>query len=297
MKYKNILITGGEGFIGFNLCKELITTGAKIFSLDINLSGRVDRRVNGVNYIVGDTNNILDIFKDEKFDLIYHLGEYSRVENSYTNIDIVNNSNISGTAKVLEFWRQQNCKLVYAGSSTKFSKYLEEDDGNLNKKNISPYAFTKATNTELVKMYAEWFNLSHAITYFYNVYGEKENEIGEYATLIGIFKRKIENNKSLEIVLPGTQKRNFTDIRDIVNGLILIGDKGEGDNFGIGSDEEFSILEIAEFIKEKYGNEIIFLPERNGNRMSSLLITKKTKELGWVSNYKLKDYIINILVK
>lgn len=297
MKYKNILITGGEGFIGFNLCKELITTGAKVTSLDINLSGRVDRRVNGVNYIVGDTNNILDIFKDEKFDLIYHLGEYSRVENSYANIDIVNNSNISGTAKVLEFWRQQNCKLVYAGSSTKFSKYLEEDDGNLNKKNISPYAFTKATNTELVKMYAEWFNLSHAITYFYNVYGEKENEIGEYATLIGIFKRKIENNKSLEIVLPGTQKRNFTDIRDIVNGLILIGDKGEGDNFGIGSDEEFSILEIAEFIKEKYGNEIIFLPERNGNRMSSLLITKKTKELGWVSNYKLKDYIINILVK
>lgn len=289
MENKNILVTGGEGFIGFNLIKKLLELKANITSLDINLAKRDDRRLKGVNYIKGDTNNILDIFKNEKFDIIYHLGEYSRVENSYTNMEIVSHSNINGTAKVLEFWKKQNCKLIYAGSSTKFSKYKED-----NRENISPYAFTKLINTELVLMYSKWFNLPFAITYFYNVYGEKENEVGEYATLIGIFKRKIKNKESLEIVLPGTQKRNFTDIRDIVEGLVLVGEKGEGDNFGIGSNEEFSVLELAEFIKEKYGNSIEFLPERKGNRMSAELKTEKTKKLGWEEKYKLKDYLLDI---
>lgn len=221
MQNKNILVTGGEGFIGHHLCKALQKVGAIVTSLDLNLSGRSDRRIEGVEYILGDTNDINTIFKNRNFNIIFHLGEYSRLENSFENVNQVIHSNIKGTAEVLEFWRKQKCRLIYAGSSTKFSKDIPALE-------MSPYSFTKSSNSELVRMYAKWFNLDFAITYFYNVYGEKENDEGKLASVIGIFARKIKEKQKLQVVLPGTQKRNFTHVDDIIDGVLLVVKNGQG---------------------------------------------------------------------
>ena len=139
----------------------------------------------------------------------------------------------------------------------------------------------------MVQNYGAWFNVPYAITYFYNVYGSREIQTGKYATLIALFKEKMKNSEPLTIVSPGTQKRNFTHIDDIIDGLILVGENGYGDEFGIGSDEAFSIVEVAKM----FGGDIQMLPERRGNRMSAEVMTEKTKALGWSSKQKLKDYI------
>ena len=130
-------------------------------------------------------------------------------------------------------------------------------------------------------------NVPYAITYFYNVYGPREIETGKYATLIALFKEKMKNSETLTVVSPGVQKRNFTHIDDIIDGLVLVGENGYGDEFGIGSDEAFSILEVAQM----YDGEIQMLPERRGNRMSAEVKTEKTKALGWESKRKLENYI------
>ncbi len=278
-----ILVTGGEGFVGYHLCKKLLELGNEVVSLDINLAQDFSRKVEGIRYVSDTTENIQKIFTDEKFDMIYHLGEYSRVENSFKNIEQTGISNIKGTVEVFEFWRKQKCKLLYAGSSTKFA------ENNLGKES-SPYAFTKASNSELVEMYAKWFDLKFATTYFYNVYGPKENEAGDYSTLIGIFKRKMKNGEKLGVVLPGTQKRNFTHVNDIVSGLILVGEKGDGGDYGIGAEDAYSVLEIAQM----FGGEIDYLPERKGNRLSAELRTANTKMLGWSQKHNIKDYIENL---
>ena len=135
--------------------------------------------------------------------------------------------------------------------------------------------------------YGTWFNVPFAITYFYNVYGNREIQTGKYATLIALFKEKMKNNEPLTIVSPGTQKRNFTHIDDIIDGLVLVGENGYGDEFGIGSQEAFSIKEVAEL----YDGEIIMLPERKGNRMVADVMVKKTQSLGWRAKKNLKDYI------
>lgn len=283
MKNIKTLVIGGEGFIGHHLCKALLNKGALVTSLDVNLSGRSDRRIEGVEYVSGDTNDITNIFDNKKFDTIFHLGEYARLENSFENIGQVVHSNIKGTAEALEFWRKQKCKLIYAGSSTKFSKKITAME-------MSPYSFTKSTNSELVKMYGEWFGLDYAITYFYNVYGEKENDEGILASVIGIFNRKIKKKQKLQIVLPGTQKRNFTHVGDIIDGVLLVAEQGRGDNYGIGSDDLFSINEIAQM----FGGEIEYIPERPGNRESSELMTTKIKELGWFQKRNLREYILGL---
>ncbi len=135
--------------------------------------------------------------------------------------------------------------------------------------------------------YGAWFNVPYAITYFYNVYGDREIQTGKYATLIALFKEKMKNGENLTIVSPGTQKRNFTHIDDIIDGLILVGENGYGDEFGIGSDEAFTILEVAQM----YNGRIEMLPERRGNRMTAEVISEKTKALGWSPKKKLEDYI------
>lgn len=230
-------------------------------------------------YIEGLTSDI-DKLINFKPGTIYHLGEYSRVEQSFDDIKQVWKFNKEGIFAVLEFVRKTGAKIVYAGSSTKFG------DGGLGR-SASPYAWTKASNTELVKNYGMWFNISYAITYFYNVYGNREIHTGKYATLIAIFKDKTIYNEPLTIVRPGRQKINFTHIDDIINGLILVGDNGHGDEFGIGSPEAFTILEIAEL----FGKEIIMLPERKGNRLTADVRSSKTEALGWKPTKLIKDYI------
>jgi len=275
-----ILVTGGCGFIGSHLCERLAQyKNNDVYSLDNYSMGSVDNHVENVTYITGDTSDIdkLVLFRP---DIVFHLGEYSRVEQSFDDIEKVWKSNKSGTFAVLEFVKKAGCKIVYAGSSTKFA------EGSLGKSE-SPYAWTKASNTELVINFGVWFNVSYAITYFYNVYGNREIKTGKYATVIALFNEKMRNGEPLTIVSPGSQIRNFTHIDDIVSGLILVGTNGFGDGFGIGCKESFSIYEIAKM----FGGKIKMLPERKGNRMNASVITNKSEALGWKATKSVIDYI------
>ena len=275
-----VLVTGGAGFIGSHLCETLAANADyDVYSLDNYSTGSVKNHIYSVTYINGETSQIDKLIKFTP-DIIYHLGEYSRVEQSFDDVEKVWQFNKNGTFSVLQFCRKSGAKLVYAGSSTKFG------DGGLGRSQ-SPYAWTKASNTELVKNYGHWFSIPYAIVYFYNVYGKREISTGTYATLIALFKEKIIKGDALTVVSPGTQKRNFTHIDDIINGLILVGENGYGDEFGIGCQEAYSILEIAQM----FGGEINMLPERKGNRMSADVVTAKTEALGWKATKSIKDYI------
>ena len=280
MNKNKILITGGAGFVGSHLCERLAACSKNdVYSLDNYFTGSEFNHVPSVTYIRGNTE---DIGKLITFipDIIYHLGEYSRVEQSFDDIETVWRFNKNGIFAVLEFVRKNGCKIVYAGSSTKFG------DGGLGR-SASPYAWTKASNTELVKNYGQWFNVPFAITYFYNVYGPREIKNGKYATLIALFKEKMKNGEPLTVVSPGNQKRNFTHVDDIIDALILVGENGYGDEFGIGCEESFSILEVA----EQFNGTIKMLPERRGNRMNAEVVSDKTKALGWKPKKQLVDYI------
>ena len=275
-----ILVTGGAGFIGSHLCEKLSQNiENEVYSLDNYSTGSTNNHVKNVEYIVGSTVDIGSLISFTP-EFIYHLGEYSRVEQSFEDIEEVWRSNKDGIFSVLEFTRKTGSKLIYAGSSTKFG------DGGLGRSQ-SPYAWTKASNTELVTNYGNWFNISFAISYFYNVYGEREISTGKYATLIALFLNQSKNNKKLTVVSPGTQRRNFTHINDIISGLILIGENGYGDDFGIGCKESYTILEVAEM----FGGNIVMIPERKGNRMVADVVIEKTVKLGWSSQESLKEYI------
>lgn len=277
---KKILVTGGAGFVGSHLCERLSKDeNNEVYSLDNYFTGSEQNQVSNVTYIKGSTvdiNKLIDFIPD----MIYHLGEYSRVEQSFEDIEKVLEYNKIGTTAVLEFVRKHKCKLLYAGSSTKFG-----DEGE--NANASPYAWSKSSNTQMVKNYGEWFGIDYVITYFYNVYGPREIQIGKYATLIALFKEKMKNGETLTVVSPGTQMRNFTHIDDTVDALILIGEKGCGDEYGIGNPQGYSILEVAQM----FGGKIDMLPERKGNRLVASVVSSKTLALGWKPKKNLKDYI------
>lgn len=277
-RQKLAVVTGGAGFIGSHLCERLVKDGWRVISLDNYFTGSKDNHVGGVEYREGHTKDIATHISEDP-DIIYHLGEYSRVEVSLTEPRLVWDLNTAGTFGVLEFWRAKKCKLVYAGSSTKFA------DGGLGRVQ-SPYAWTKASNTELVMNYSRWYGMPHAITYFYNVYGPGERT-GKYGTVVEIFHQKKLNREPLTVNAPGTQKRNFTHVDDIVDGLMLVGARGEGDEFGLGAEESYSILELAEL----FGGPVEMRPEAPGNRMDSTLDTSKSRALGWSAKHTLAEYV------
>jgi UDP-glucose 4-epimerase len=279
---KLVLVTGGAGLIGSHLCERLVRDGHTVISLDNYFAGSKENHVEGVEYREGHTKDI-EIRIPETPDLIFHLGEYSRVEQSVFEPEVVHDLNVVGTAAVVEYWKKRKCKLVYAGSSTKFG-----DGGKA--RLTSPYASTKADNTELVKNTGDALNLPYAITYFYNVYGPRERA-GAYGTVIEIFKQMYLRGAPLTVTAPGTQMRNFTHVYDIVDGLVLVGEKGTGDEYGLGNEKVFSILEVARL----FGSEIIMLPERAGNRMTSALDTSKSRAIGWETERRLEDYVEEFL--
>jgi len=281
MKEYLAVVTGGAGFVGAHLCARLTQEGYTVIALDNYFTGSEANHVPGVEYRVGHTKNIEELVPETPA-LIYHLGEYSRVERSVGEPSVVWDLNMVGTFGVAEFWRKRGSKLVYAGSSTKFA------DGGLGR-DQSPYAWTKATNTDLVRNYASWYNLDFAITYFYNVYGPGERA-GTYGTVVEIFRQQMLKGEPLTVVSPGTQKRIFTHIEDIVDGLILVGERGEGDEFGLGAKESYTILEVAGL----FGGEVVMLPERPGNRMGAVLDTTKSRAIGWHDRRSLKDYIAGL---
>jgi len=280
MAKETIIVTGGAGLIGSHLI-ELALPKYRVVSLDNYFIGKKENHIEGAEYVEGHTKDIEQLLGKENPAIIFHLGEYSRVEQSFDDLPLVWESNVLGTFRVLEYWRKRNCKLVYAGSSTKFS------DGGLGR-HQSPYAWMKASNTELVSDYGAWFSLPYAITYFYNAYGERELSNGPYASVLGRFKEQYKKGEPLTVVAPGTQKRNFTAAADIARGLLLVGEKGQGDEYGLGAPESYTILEIAKM----FSDNITMLPERKGNRMDSMIDTGKVeKEFGWKPVMRVQEYI------
>lgn len=279
----NVLVIGGAGFVGSNLCERLLSLGCEVTSYDNYSTGSVNNHVSGVSYIIGDAKNVSNLRL--KFDTIFHLGEYSRVEQSYDDLDTVLDYNVYSINSVVKFAKKNNAKLVYSGSSTKFSA----EGGSL-----SPYAWSKVVNVDFVKNYSKWYGLDYAITYFYNVYGKNEISNGKYSTVVAKFLEiKKNGGDSLPVTSPGTQSRNFTHVEDIVDGLILVGEKGSGDGYGIGSPESFSVLELAEMI----GLPADMVPEKKGNRLSASVESEKTMALGWTAKRNLKEYINTCLTQ
>ncbi|MBM3272679.1 NAD-dependent epimerase/dehydratase family protein [Candidatus Kaiserbacteria bacterium] len=277
---ETIIITGGAGLIGSHLI-ELALTKYRVVSLDNYFIGSKENHIEGAEYVEGHTKDIERLLGGEKPAIIFHLGEYSRVEQSFGDLHLVWEANVQGTFSVLEYWKARGCKLVYAGSSTKFS------DGGMGR-HQSPYAWMKASNTELVSNFGAWFKLPYAITYFYNAYGARELSTGPYASVIGRFKELYWQGEPITVVSPGTQKRNFTYAGDIARGLLMVGEKGQGDEYGLGSPESYSVLELAQL----FTDNITMLPERPGNRMDSIVDTSRVElEFGWKPEQTLLTYI------
>lgn len=279
-KKETVIITGGAGLIGPSLI-ELLLPKYRVVSLDNYFIGSKRNHIEGAEYVMGHTKDIESLLGKETPCIIFHLGEYSRVEQSFDDIALVWDLNVHGTFCVFEYWRKRGCKLVYAGSSTKFS------EGGLGR-HQSPYAWMKASNTELAQNYGAWFGLPYAITYFYNNYGPRELSEGPYASVMGRFKKQYEAGEPLTVVSPGTQRRNFTHVEDTARALFMVGEKGDGDEYGIGSPEEYSILEIAKM----FTDNVTMLPERKGNRMDSIVDTSRVeKEFGWKPQHTVREYI------
>ena len=288
-----ILVTGGAGFVGSNLIELLLSKSKfKIISLDNYSSGTKKNHIKNkrVNYIKGNTNNIIKILKNykKKIHTVFHFGEFARIYQSFIKMDECITSNTVGTHEVFKFCLQKKIRLIYSATSATL--------GNNGKdKNLSPYAFTKAKNLEILENYKEWFNFKYEIIYFYNVYGKNQICSGEMATVVGIFEKAYLENKSLPVVKPGTQTRRFTHIKDTVETCFLAWKENKQRHYSIASKQNYSIIEIAKLFKRK----VKFLPKRLGERYASALTDRSQsnkiyKKFGKV---KIRDYINDFIKK
>ncbi len=286
-----IIVTGGAGFVGANLIETLIKkTKFKIFSLDNYSSGTKRNHIinSRVKYFKGDTKNISKIFNKKKKNIhsIFHFGEFSRIYQSFLKLEKCLNSNTIGTNSVFNFCLTNKIKLVYSATSATL--------GNKgNDKDLSPYAFTKAKNLELLENLKKWFNLKYEVVYFYNVYGPRQIKNGDMATVIGIFEDKYKKGKPLPVVKPGTQTRRFTHIQDTIDICLDAWKKNQSKHYTISNRKSLSILQVAKMFKSK----IIFLPSRKGERFASALtkisyLNKVHKKYGKI---QLKNYIQNFI--
>lgn len=288
-KKKLILVTGGAGFVGSHLCEALVAEDHKVISLDNYFTGTKDNHVEGVEYRNGHTKNIAELVP-EKPDIIFHLGEYSRIAPSLEEPEVVWDLNVLGTLAVLEYWRAVGCKLVYAGSSTKFT----EDGKDVAGRDRAPYNFAKALNSELVHNYGRWYDLPYSIAYFYNVYGPRERAgqfNGGYGTIVETFKQHLLNDEPCTINGDGSQTRAFTHVTDTVSGLLVIAAKGESDEYAISAAETFSLNELADM----YGLEKTYAPATKSTRSGAAKDTTKLQNLGWQQQHNLKNYVTEIV--
>lgn len=277
----NVLVTGGAGFIGSNLIESLLKEKMYfITSLDCYFSGDKENHLPGVEYVEGFTWDIDSIFKDRVFDLIFHFGEYSRIVNSFDDIDFVADSILRGTPKVFDFARKNSIKIIYSASSSKFgNKGLDE--------NLSPYSWMKSKMVELLKNYGKWFNLKFEICYFFNVYGPRQIYVGNYATVVAIFEKQFKEGKKLTVVTPGTQTRDFTHVDDIVSGVKLTLNRGMNHEWHFRSGINVSIIDLASMF-----GDWEFIDERMGERFTSEEFYSDTNELlNWTPYKKLNDWI------
>ena len=285
---KNIIvITGGAGFVGANLISFLLkNTKYKILSIDNYSSGlRINHIKNKkVKYIKGNTKNISTLLnsKKNKINAIFHFGEFSRIYQSFLKMGECIDSNTVGSHAVFNFCLNNKIKLIYSATSASLGNKGRDKD-------LSPYAFTKSINLELLENLKRWFKMKYEIIYFYNVYGPRQISIGNMATVIGIFENAYKNKKPLPIVKPGTQSRKFTHISDTVKVCYDAWKKNKCRHYSVSSEKDYSILEVAKL----FGSKIKLLPARSGERYASALTNmnlsnKVYKNFGRIS---LKTYI------
>ena len=291
MKKNIIVVTGGAGFVGSNLILSLIKFKKyKIISIDNYSSGTRKNHIRhkNVKYLNCDTSEIhkkLNKIKN-KIHTIFHFGEFARIYQSFKKFDQCTKSNSIGSNAVFQFCIENNIKLIYSATSASL--------GNKgNDKNLSPYAFTKSKNLELIENLRKWFNFKFEVIYFYNVYGPGQIKVGDMATVVGIFEDQYKKNKPLTIVKPGTQTRRFTHIDDTINTCIEAWRKNKYQHYSISHKKSYSIQDLAKMFKTK----ITYLKPRSGERYASAL-TKISNNRKIINNYgriDLKDYVTSFI--
>jgi len=277
-----ILVTGGAGFIGTNLIKQLLENNHEVHSLDDYEIGTKDNHIDGCNYIEGDITQ-LDFMDGTEFDLVYHLAALSRIQPSFNNPSETFRVNTLGTQKVAEWCRLFDVKMVYSGSSSKHHDPHQ-----------SPYAFSKFMGEEICKHYRKVFGTKIEITRFYNVYGPYEIIDGDWAAVIGIWRRQVRDGDKITIVGDGEQRRDFTHVVDIVDGLIKIGlgNAEHEDAWELGSGKNYSINEVYRMFRDKFKVECEYLPDQPGNYRKTLRENNHAlSELGWSPKDRLREYI------
>jgi UDP-glucose 4-epimerase len=280
MKTK-VLITGGLGFIGYNLVKRLLETSEYEITVIDNLtsdSSDINNKHEGVNYIIDDINNINnEEYQNVSYDLIFHLAALARIQPSFEDPVSYFQSNVLGTVNICELARRCGAKIMYAASSS------AEAGPKLN-----PYAFTKYTGEEILKMYAELYDISTVCARFFNVYGDRHPTEGTYATIIGIFERQSLNAESLTITGDGEQRRDFTHVYDICDGLICLSkDKHRGEIYNLGTGTNYSINEIAAM----FSDNTTYMPARAGEARITLADISATQQFGYQPKQNITNYI------
>jgi len=291
-KKNEIIVTGGAGFVGTNLIKLLLKkTKYKIISIDNYSTGKKNNHIKDkrVKYIIGNTKEIFKLLKSpKKIKSIFHFGEFARIYQSFIKMNECLDSNSIGSNAVFNFCLKNNIKLIYSATSASLG-----NSGN--DKNLSPYAFTKSKNLELLENLKKWFNFKYEVIYFYNVYGPNQICKGEMSTVIGIFEDHYKRGKALPVVKPGSQSRRFTHIEDTIKICFLAWKKNLCRHYSISSKKSYSILEVAKMFKSK----IKLLPKRPGERYASALINKNlsNKMYKYFGKIELKNYINSFIKK
>lgn len=276
------MVTGGAGFIGTNLIRRLLNEGHTIVSLDNYDSGLKINEQSGVTYLEGDINNISNLdLKD--IHICYHLAALSRIQPSFTNPSETFRVNVNGTEAVAEWARINNVKVVYAGSSSRWHNPYQ-----------SPYAMYKHLGEEVLKMYRTIYKTNFEIARFYNVYGPHEIVDGDWAAVIGIWRRQVRDGLPITIVGDGEQRRDFTHVEDIVDGLVRIGMSNEKheDAWELGTGINYSINEVYEMFRKKFGAGYVYLPDQRGNYRVTLRENDDSlNRLNWKPSDRLREYI------
>jgi len=275
----NILVTGGAGFIGTNLIKRLLKDGHNVVSLDNYSTGTEDNHQEGCEYHNVDIRDAFDFdFFMENPDVVYHLAALPRIQPSFEYPALTLEIGMLGTMNILEWARDKECKVIYAGSSSVHSGHYE-----------NPYTFSKVMGDELCMAYKEMFGVNTKICRFYNVYGPHQLTEGEYCTVIGIFERQYQEGVELTITGDGFQRRDFTHVNDIVEGMVLTAENNfSWDIVELGSGVNHSINELASMFK----CETTYIDERPGEARETLCDTQIAKRLiGYEPKEDLRKYI------